>query len=144
MNWKRQSLQTHFAGCREGKQVKGRLLKGVLDCFPNIVIDCPISSNDTFKDGVYYRKDKGSFIKVSGLWYVFPSKTMFTYYMDCLNAAELSETERKAILLIGNTKYSTPYQRRLMYAIQSNLERKKLIADIKLDFLRYKNKGKIK
>lgn len=131
MNWKRHSLATHIAGCKEGKEVKGRLLKGVLDCFPNDIISCPISDNDTFKDGIYYRKDLGSFIKVSGNWYKYSNGRMFEYYQDEMDVNELSKKEQESLTIISKTKFATKYQKRLAYAIQGLIEVKQLILDMK-------------
>ena len=140
MNWKRHSLATHIAGCKEGKEVKGRLLKGVLDCFPNDIISCPISDNDTFKDGIYYRKDLGSFIKVSGNWYKYSNGGMFEHYQDQLNVNELTKKEQDALINISKTKFATPYQKRLANSLHGLFEVKELVLNTRKHFLPIRKK----
>ena len=133
MNWKRQSLSTHFAGVREGIKIRGRLLEAVLDCFPNTVVSCPIQTKDTDNDGVFHRKDLGTFIKLNGNWYKYSNDNgMFDFYLLQMNTREINERDQKAILHICKTKFATRHQRIISESIEHNLELRNLIVTSRL------------
>lgn len=143
MNWKRQSLVTHFAGCKEGVKVQGRLLELVLQCFPNTVVPCPIEATDTFNDGVFHRKDLGTFIKLNNNWYKYTNDNgMFDFYLFQLNTREINERDQKAILHICETRFATPHQRALAESIKHTLEVRDLVINSRLYGLRFRKKFK--